>query len=163
MEKIFFDYKIDLARIAEDNKTNYKIFELYQLKGLCYGHIYIFFDYNNRKKRNFMLLETGILDYILQFDMLFSYNLDDKDQINLVSGDYYSNSLDFTYIKATDNLEIYDVNNALYTINCKYKDFKKAYEKFRKKVLNELIIFYPELDENPAFLEHFGQIPKQNW
>lgn len=156
MNKVFFDYKIDLSVITQENLNDYKTFELYQLKGICYGHIYIFFDYNNRKKRNFILLETGILDYILQFDMLFSYNLDDKDQINLVSGDYYSNSLDFTYTKATDDLKIYDINNALYTIICKYKDFKKSYKIFRKKVLNELIIFYPQLEENNDFLEHFG-------
>lgn len=154
MNKIFFDYKIDLFVIAQDNQIDYKEYELYQLKGICNGRIYIFFDYD-KKKRNFMLLETGILDYILQFDNLFSYLDAGNYETFTVSGDYYSNNLSYIYSKENDTLEIHDVNSDLYYITCKYKDFKKAYEKFRKKTLLELITFYPEFKNNKYFIEYF--------
>lgn len=158
MNKVLFDYKIDLLIITQENNNNFDIYDIDYLKGFFNGRIYIFFDYDNHIKRNFIMLETGILDYILQFDMFFSYALNDKEKINLVSCDYYSNSLDFLYYKENNNLEISEVNSALYTISCNYNEFRKAYEKFRKKTLDELVVFYPQLKKNKYFIEYFIDI-----
>lgn len=155
MSEILFDYKIDLTTITQENKKDFKLINIDDLKRFCNGRIYIFFNYESSKKRNFILLETGIIDYILQFDNLISYIDNGNNETFTVSCDYYSNSLNYNYFKENNCLEIYEVNNALFTITCKYKDFKREYEKFRKKVLGELIVFYPELTYNKYFVEYF--------
>lgn len=152
MDKVFFDYSIDLQKVIQLEDA---ILDIYKLKNIFNGRIFIFFDSENKKKRNFILLETGILDYILQFDNLISYIDKGNNESFTVSSDYYSNSLNYIRSNENDNLEIYEVNNALYNIICKYKDFKKGYEKFRKRTLNELIVLFPILEQNAVFKEHF--------
>lgn len=155
MEEIIFDYKLDLKVVDSERKAgNIKDYDTDWLKGICNGRIFIFFDSTNCKKRNFMLLETGIIDYLLQFDNMFSYKEEPGYIFSLVSCDYYSNSIYFKYT-LPNNLEIKEGNGGIYSINCKYKSFKKAYMNFRKKVIGELAIYYPELLENNSFKENF--------
>lgn len=101
------------------------------------------------------MLKTDIIDYILQFDNVISYIDKGHEETFTVSSDYYSNSLNYFHTKENDNFEIYEVNNALYRINCKYTDFKKSYLKFRKRILNELIIILPQLKFSIIFKEYF--------
>ncbi|SHK57492.1 hypothetical protein [Epilithonimonas mollis] len=156
MNKVFFDYKLDLIEIKKENQLDFTELDIHKLKNMLNGRIYVFFEYDNPKKRNFMLLDTGIIDYLIQFNNVLTYIDKGNSETFTVSRDYYSNSLDYFYSKENDSLKISEVNSALYTIICNYKDFKKNYEKFRKKVLNELVVFYPQLKENNAFKEHFS-------
>ncbi|MDR6157660.1 translation elongation factor P/translation initiation factor 5A [Chryseobacterium sp. SLBN-27] len=155
MDRLFFDHKLDLEIIKHENELDLTLLDLFKLKNVFNGRIYIFFDFNSRKKRNFIILETGIIDYILQFDNLISYLDKGNNETFTVSNDYYSNSLNYIYSKENDRLEIFEVNNNLFTIICKYSDFKKAYNGFRKRVLKELIILYPNLTYNKIFIEYF--------
>lgn len=157
MSKVFFDYKIDITTINEESLLDFNSLNIYDLKNLFKGRMYIFFDWNN-KNRNFMFLETGILDYIVQFDELFSYIDKGNSKSFTVSNDYYSNNLNYLYSRENDDLQIYEVNSALYSIICKYKDFKKGYTIFRKKALSEIVILYPNLKTNSTFIETFGSV-----
>ncbi|MDQ6528088.1 hypothetical protein [Flavobacterium sp. LHD-85] len=155
MGEIIFDYKLDLKVVESERKAgNIREYDIDWLKGICNGRIFIFFDSVNSEKRNFMLLETGIIDYLLQFENMFSYKEEPDYVFSLVSCDYYSNSNYFKYT-LPDNLEIKEGNGGIYVINCKYSSFKKSYENFRKKVIGELIVYYPELLENNSFKDIF--------
>lgn len=153
MENIFFDYKIDLVSTNEENKLDFKAFEIHDLKSFFNGKIYVFFQYKN--KRNFMILETGIVDYLLQFDDLILSIEKGIYKTFTISCDYYSNNFLYEYSNVNNNLTINEGNANLYTISCDYDDFKKAYLKFRKRTLRELGILYPTLIGNKTFNEFF--------
>lgn len=154
IDRVFFDYTIDLQKVYDQGSSiDFQKLDIFSLKTIFSGRIYILFDSENTKKRNFILLKTGIIDYILQFDNLISYINKGNNETFTVSSDYYSNSLNYFYSSENDNFEIHEVNDALYTITCKYMDFQKGYKKFRKKTLNELIILFPELKQNMIFNE----------
>lgn len=153
MENIFFDYKIDLVTIKEENKVDFKVFEIHDLKSFFNGKIYVFFQY--KSKRNFIILETGIIDYLLQFDDLILSIEKGIYKTFTISCDYYSNNFMYEYSNVNNNLIINEGNANLYTISCDYDDFKKAYLKFKKRTLRELSILYPALIDNKAFNEYF--------
>ncbi|QQV02243.1 MULTISPECIES: hypothetical protein [Chryseobacterium] len=154
MNTIIFDYKIDFTEI---NSYNYDLdmLDIFQLKNVFKGHIFICFYVDDKRKRNFILLDTGILDYINQFDKLITYIDKGNKETFTVSSDYYSNSMNYIYNLENDILEIYETNSAIFNINCKYEVFKKAYKKFRKNTINELLFLYPKLQQNSAFNEYF--------
>lgn len=157
MSNILFDYKIETGQIT-CHYPHLETLTLFRLKNIFSGSLYIFFDKNDKNKRNFILLETGILDYINQFDHMISYI--DKGNIETftVSSDYYSNSLNYLYHPKNGMLEIDEVNNALFSISCTYEDFKKAYKKFRKKILDELVMLFPKLAQNSIFTAYFSTV-----
>ncbi|WP_347216205.1 hypothetical protein [Chryseobacterium sp.] len=147
MSSIFFDYKLEPNIIFEDKTV--KDYDLYDLKKNFRGTIYI----NHPKKK--VALETGILDYIDQFDSMFSYIDEGNNETFTVSCDFYSNSLDYLYHEDTDELIISESNSGLFKISCNYSDCKQSYKKFRKTTLDKLIILFPPLKENSAFKKHF--------
>lgn len=157
MSNILFDYRIETGQIT-CHYPDLEALNLFQLKNIFSGCLYIFFDKDDKNKRNFILLETGILDYINQFDHMISYI--DKGNIETftVSSDCYSNSLNYLYHAKNGILEIDEVNNALFSIRCKYEDFKKTYKKFRKKILDELVMLFPELAKNSIFIAYFSAV-----
>ncbi len=154
MNNIVFEYKINLNHIILSN-TNLDTLDIFELKNFFNGHIYIFFNIDDKKKRNFIVLSTGILDYIKQFDNLIIYLDKGNKESFTVSSDFYSNSLNYIYTSEKDILEIQEVNSLLFNINCRYKDFKKVYKKFRKNTLDELILLFPKLEQNLTFKEYF--------
>ncbi|KFF27100.1 hypothetical protein [Chryseobacterium vrystaatense] len=154
MENISFDYKIDLATIAAESQMDFESFDIHNLKGFFNGKIYVFFHEKN--KRNFIVLETGIVDYLLQFDDLILSIGKGIYKTFTISCDYYSNNLLYEYSSINNTLIINEGNANSYTISCNYDDFKKGYLKFRKRVLRELSILYPGLSSSQAFLEYFG-------
>lgn len=149
MSSIFFDYKLEYNTIFEDIAIKY--YDIYDLKKNFIGIIYIYID-NTEKK---ITLETGILDYINQFDSMFSYIDEGNNETFTVSCDFYSNSLDYFYNEHTNELIISESNSGLFKISCNYNDFKQGYKKFRKKTLNKLTILVPQLKENIAFKKYF--------
>ncbi|KQS46603.1 hypothetical protein ASG38_12505 [Flavobacterium sp. Leaf359] len=152
IDSVFFDYKVDLIN---NTQHSLKTLDIDELKSEFKGRIYIIFKYDKPKKRNFIVLETGIIDYLLQFNIVIKEIEMGNYTPFSVSCDYYSNSLSYHYFKENDNLEIYEGNDGIFTITCKYKKFKSNYEEFRKKTIYELVTVYPELKENIAFLENF--------
>ncbi|KAA2215634.1 hypothetical protein [Chryseobacterium sediminis] len=154
MENVFFDYKIDLITIKEESKVDFKAFEIHDLKSFFNGKIFVFFQY--KSKRNFIILETGIIDYILQFDDLILSIEKGIYKTFTISCDYYSNNFIYEYSNVNNSLIINEGNADLYTISCNYADFKKAYLKFRKRALRELNVLYPDLINNKVFNEHFS-------
>lgn len=152
MNSVLFGYKLE-NKIVEDITIKYC--DIYDLKKKIRGSIYIYFDYSNIKTRKKIILETGILDYILQFDSLFSYLDKGNNEAFTVSYDFYSNSLDYFYNNDINELIISESNNGLFRISCNYTDFKQGYKKFRKKTLNELTILFPQLKQNITFKKYF--------
>ncbi|MGL5234366.1 MAG: hypothetical protein ACRC8Z_06400 [Empedobacter falsenii] len=154
---IYFDYKLSLSEIENCRKTNFNNLSFIELYSTLFeGNIYLFFNYNqSEEERKFIILKTGILDYLLQFDGV----IDEIDNGNYntfsVSSDYYSNSLQYIYSNQNDELKIHEVNDNLFTVNCKYSQFKSEYIKFRKNTLEELIFYFPELMNNIDFINHF--------
>lgn len=147
MSSVFFDYKLEHNVIFE--VTAIKDYDIYDLKKNFMGTIYI----NHPERR--IVLETGILDYIHQFDSMFSYIDKGNNETFTVSCDFYSNSLDYFYNEDTNELIISESNIGLFKISCNYSDFKQSYKKFRKTTLGKLILLFPQLKENTTFKKYF--------
>lgn len=154
MEKVFFDYKLNISTILEKNDIKLKSYDIHELKSFVYGNIYIFFYYHT-SKRDFIVLETGIIDYLLQFDDLFLSIEKGIYKTFTISCDYYSNNLLYKYSIKSNIINISEGNANLYTIDCNYDIFKMAYMNFRKKIIKELITFYPDLNTNVCFVKNF--------
>lgn len=152
MGKVFFDFKIDLRHV-QDYNIDFKNSDIYELKAHFEGNIYILFNYLDT--RDFICLEAGIFDYILQFDAVVQSIENGAQEAFSVSRDFYSNSLHYTVGSLQDDLIIYEVNNAAFKIHCKFKDFKKGYISFRKKILSEISDLFPELSYNVEFIKIF--------
>ncbi|CAH0250461.1 hypothetical protein MP478_15980 [Chryseobacterium sp. WG14] len=151
MNSIFFEYKLE-NEIFDNIKIKY--YDIYDLKKSFSGVIYIHIHYSTGERKE-IILETGILDYINQFDSMFSHIDEGNNEAFTVSYDFYSNSLDYLYNEHTNELVISESNAGLFKINCNYDDFKQSYKKFRKKTLNKLIVSFPQLKENSAFKKYF--------
>src|SRR5688500_15392830 len=99
MEKVIFEYCIKL-NVSKAERSNFDIpkLDIDELKGIANGKMFVFFE----PKRDYMILETGIIDYLLQFKSV----IDEIDSGNYntfsVSCDYYSNSLKYLYDNKTD-------------------------------------------------------------
>ncbi len=155
--KVFFDYKIDLSEMKKENQIDFSSLSFQELyANLFEGRIYIFFNHRDERiKKDFILLKTGIIDYILQFDGIIEEIDGGNNETFTVSADYYSNSLKYFYSDINDELTILEVNDNLFSIICKYSDFKLGYKNFRKIVLEELIYYYPKLKDNIEFIKYF--------
>lgn len=148
MKNVIFEYNIPINNVVND-KSNFDIAALNydELKGICNGSIFIFFE----PQHQYIILRTGIFDYLKQ--ILGVIKEIDSGNYNpfSVSCDWYSNSLEFSYQKDVDALTIRDVNNNSFNITTKYSLFKKSFKKFYDKTMTELILYYPELVNNPVF------------
>ncbi len=147
MTKTNFDYSIPIRTIQSD-LSNFDIvnLSLNELKGIAYGKLYVFFDAST-----YIVLETGIIDYSLQFDGVIKEIDSGNNNPFSVSCDWYSNSLNYQYDK-NDSLTIYEVNSGDFEITTKYSLFKKGFLKFKKRILEELVYYYPDLEKNQSFI-----------
>jgi|GEM_PF-2895016 len=155
---VYFDYKIDLFEIKKENQIDFSALSFQELyANLFDGRIYIFFNCKEKEiRKDFILLKTGIIDYILQFDGIIEEIDGGNNETFTVSADYYSNSLKYFYSDISDELTISEVNDNLFSITCNFSEFKLAYKNFRKLVLEELIYYYPKLKDHIEFINHFG-------
>lgn len=154
MAKVVFDYVIRLSEI-ESNKINLDIenLDIDGLKGIANGKIFIFFE----SKRQYIILETGIIDYLIQFKQVINEISNNNFETFSVSCDWYSNSLNYIYNKEKDVLKIKEVNSNLFDIEIEYFSFKKALSFFYKKTIDELLKIYPKLINNSIFDEVMGK------
>ena len=148
MKKVIYDYSLRLDQIENDKYLELSTITLDEIKRIAKGRMFIFFE----PKREYIILDTGIIDYLLQIKGV----IEEIDNGNIkpfsVSCDWYSNSLEYTYDINFDVLKIREVNGNLFEIETKYKLFKKSFEKFYKKTMIELSKLYPELSKNKNFV-----------
>jgi hypothetical protein len=148
MEKIIFDFCLKL-NVSQDERSSYDIakLDIDELKGIGNGKIFVFFE----PQREYMVLKTGLIDYLLQFKSV----IDEIDSGNYntfsVSCDYYSNNLEYFYDYKTGKLKIAEVNGAHFKITTEYDNFKSSFLKFYAKTMQELTFYYPELKDNKVF------------
>lgn len=122
------------------------------LRRLAEGKIYIIFE----ESREFIVIESEVLDYLLQLRGVVDLIDSGNHQTVAVSGDYYSNNLRFTYSPQSKNLEIYEVNGGDFKIVTPYKVFRASLLEFYQRALGDLTIMYPELVENDEFQRILG-------
>lgn len=148
MKNVKFEFYIPLNNVIQD-KANFDIANLDydELKGIANGSIFIFFE----PQRNYIILQTGIFDYLKQLMGVIEEIESGNYSPFSVSCDWYSNSLKFSYIKNSDEISIRDGNTDNFNITTKYTLFKKSFKKFYDKTMKELILYYPELINNVSF------------
>ncbi|UUC46756.1 hypothetical protein [Flavobacterium cerinum] len=148
MSKVRFEYILKYSTIKSD-KENLDIAELSLpgLKKIAFGKIVVFFA----PKKEYILLETGIIDYLEQFRIIIKEIDSGNHNPFSVSSDWYSNSLKYFYDKKSDKIRILESNDNEFDIMTDYTSFKKAYSKFRENTIKDIIECYPELKNNEAF------------
>lgn len=145
---IYFDFSIK-TKVVEDESTNNNVekLSLDELKGIMNGNLFIIFE----PQREYIILRTGIFDYLKQIQGV----IEEIEQGNLtpfsVSCDWYSNNLSYKYEKSNDQLRIIDVNEQRFEIVTSYKLFKKAFDKFYKQAIEDILLLYPALRNNFQF------------
>lgn len=150
MKKVIFDYSIQLNIVKIENQTHdISELSLSGLKNLGKGKMFIFFE----PQREYILLETGIIDYLIQLNGVIKEIDSGNFSPFSVSSDWYSNSLDYFYDEKLETLRINEVNGGEFIISTKYNKFKESFIKFYKKTIGELLLLYPELKENKAFIK----------
>ncbi|AFC23604.1 hypothetical protein [Saprospira grandis] len=147
MQEVIFDFSLSLSALEEDKKLKLKELDLWGLKELAEGKIFIFFE----PKRTYLILdEIGIIDYLIQFRSVISSIDSGIHETFSVSSDYYNGSLTYS-LKAGGDFFIRDDWGV--KIKTNYYAFKKAVKKFDKDSMQELLLIYPELAENKNFQE----------
>jgi hypothetical protein len=151
MEKVIFDYCLKLS-VSQKERSSLDVSNLDndELKGIANGKIFVFFE----PKREYMVLETGIIDYLLQFKIVINEIDSGNYSPFSVSCDYYSNSLKYLYDNKTGKLKIIEVNGADFKITTNYEKFKSSFLKFYKNTMEELLLYYPELRDNKFFCSY---------
>jgi hypothetical protein len=98
MEKVILDYKLDFSQIQFENLSDICNKDINELKGSFNGKIYIFFQSDNFG-RNYIILETGIIDYLIQFkNVIAEIEIGNYTPFS-VSCDFYNNNFHYKYDK----------------------------------------------------------------
>ncbi|EAY25940.1 hypothetical protein [Microscilla marina] len=150
MSDIIFNFFI-APGILDKDKKNLSIsgLDILGLKSMAYGKMSIFFKDQGEK----IVLEPGIIDYLIEFKNVIKEIDSGNNETFSVSSDYYSNSLEYLHDPKNDKFIIYEVNDGAFEITTEYKAFRKAFLKFYQKALEKLVLQYPELRDNKAFIE----------
>ncbi len=117
------------------------------LRRLARGKIFIVFN----GLRDFIVIESEILDYLIQLKDVVGQIDAGNYETFAVSGDYFSNNLRFSYSPQSRKLEIYEANGGNFKIVTAYKEFRASLLEFYKQALSDLRMLYPELAENDEF------------
>ena len=145
IQKVVLDFNLSFVRLKEDKRRNLKELDLWGLKELAEGKIFIFFE----PQRTYLILdEIGIIDYLIQFRSVISSVDSGIHETFSVSSDYYNGSLTYS-LKAGGDFFIRDDWGV--KIKTNYYAFKKALKKFDKDTMQELLLIYPELVKNKNF------------
>ena len=147
MQEVIFDFSLSLSALEEDKKLKLKELDLWGLKALAEGKIFIFFE----PQRTYLILdEIGIIDYLIQFRSVISSVDSGIHETFSVSSDYYNGSLTYS-LKTGGDFFIRDDWGV--KIKTNYYAFKKALKKFDKDTMQELLLLYPGLADNKNFQE----------
>jgi len=150
MKKVIFDFSLSLSYVQSERLSkDVSQISAAGLRGLCTGRIFIFFE----PQREYIILETGVLDYLLQLRGVLREIDSGNYKTFAVSSDYFSNNLQFTYSPQSRILEIYEANGREFKIKTRYEEFKQKFLEFFPKAMSELVLLYPELCKSQAFLE----------
>lgn len=148
MNRIEFDMSVRPSIVIKDRqRMDVKHLDINGLRCLANGKIFITIE----KKREFIVIESEVLDYLMQLKTVVDEIDSGNHKIVTVSGDYYSNNLRFTYDPRIKSLEIYEVNGARFKIEVPYKEFRSALLHFYKLALTDIGMLYPELKENEEY------------
>jgi hypothetical protein len=149
MKKIIFDFSLSPTLVQKEREgQEISQLTLDELRRIALGKIFIFFE----TKREYILLETELIDYLLQIRGVIDHIDSGIHQSFTVSRDCFSNGLTFTYLPQQQLLEISEVNAALFKIKTSYKEFKKEFSKFFNSTMSELVVYYPELHNNSTYI-----------
>jgi hypothetical protein len=96
-----------------------------------------------------------VLDYATQLAGVISEFDRGNRETFAVSPDFFSNNLRFRLDQQSGETEVYEVNGANFCLHFKYKQFKEAVQRFCTGVREDFRIYYPELEDNIAFLRLF--------
>lgn len=150
MKKVTFEYSLKYDTIYQENKIyNLPELSIHELKRITIGKIFIFF----LPQRNFIVLNTGIIDYLQQFKQVFKEVDSGNFNTFSVSCDWYSNNLSYIYDDVTKTICITETNGQEFEIITDYRVLKKSFIKFWNEIIKDLITYYPQLKLNNAFME----------
>ena len=149
---ITIDYSLSIRQVREEN-LNLDISNLTidQLKGMANGKIFFVFE----DQRDYFFLETGIIDYLLQFKRVYRELESGTEQTNSISCDYYYNCLEYNHDVQKGTLAIKDELGRSFNILVNFQEFMNALKGFINSTAEELRVLYPDLGGNPHFTENF--------
>lgn len=101
-----------------------------------------------------IVLETEVLDYILQIKEALECIDAGQDRSFAVDRDYYSNNVHFELNRRTKQLTIREMNGGLFKLELPYSLFCESFLDFYSRAINIFQRLYPELLKNKAFLKY---------
>ena len=150
MMNIQFDLSIrPTTALSDRQRLEIALLDTRELRRFAKGKIFLTID----NPRNFMVIDSEVLDYLDQLKGVIRQIDIGNHKTFTVSGDYFSNSLDFTYTPSSKMLTIYEANGGDFTINLPYRDFKSAFLSFYDQAMTDIQIIYPELRKNKEFIQ----------
>lgn len=145
---IKFDYSLNLKKV-ESEKQNFNIstMDFYDLKReISNGKVFVIFD-----EVSCLSLDIGIIDCLIQFnDVVLTIDAGSEYAFS-TSWDAYSNRINYIHNPNLGTLQIIEGHVEDYNITVNYKDFKKGFQRFCKRALEELPFYYPNLVDNKVY------------
>jgi hypothetical protein len=132
---------------ADSDKYDLATLDERSVRRFARGRIFITFE----DPRQFILIDSEVLDYILQLKGVIAEIDSGNHKTFTVSPDYYNNNLQFTYSKADELIEIYEVNGGDFKIVVPFVDFRAAILQFYRQSLDELLLLYPAVSNSHFF------------
>jgi len=117
------------------------------------GRMYIFFE----PSREYVRISGDIGYYMQQIKMALDWIDAGGPEASLVSADYYSNSITFTFDTTHGILELYELNCGQFRIATKYSLFRKMFYAFAETLKKRMINYRPSLVGNQVFRELWRQ------
>ena len=154
---VTINYSLSIRKVMEENqKLDIPNLTIDQLKGIAIGKIFVIFE----EQRNYFYLETGLIDYLLQFKRVYTELNAGIKYTSTVSCDYFYNQLEYRLDTNQSTLTIIEGNGGFFCISIDFQEFMKALREFITSTAEELRLLYPDLEKNPHFEEHFPRPDK---
>jgi hypothetical protein len=154
MALFHFDFAVRPTVVRAD-RERLKVGELDNrgLRRIARGKIFLTID----KPRDFIVIESEVLDYLIQLKGAIEHIDAGTHQTFTVSGDHFSNNLRFTYDPSSKRLEIYEANGGMFKLDVPYREFRTSLLAFYRDALSDLQLLYPELTSNKEYCSLLGK------
>jgi hypothetical protein len=142
------DFCVKMSVVRTDNDIiDVNNLDERSVRKLAKGRIFLTFE----EPRHFILIESEVLDYLLQLKGVIDQFDSGNYRTFTVSPDYYSNHLEFTYIVEDRQIEIYEANGGDFRFAVSYGEFRKSYLDFFHTAIYEFLTLYPALSNSNFF------------
>lgn len=147
MLKIKFYYHISPKTVLKDNLHNLVQYTQSDLEKIAFGNVFVFTE----PKKQYFTLEISLFEYLEDIRLLiYEIDIRNKTESSSIGRDFFSNHIKYELLR-DGTLCIEEGNSNSFTMQIDYITFKKAYWDFRKKVLGDMLLYYPKLKDNKVF------------